>query len=192
MNDASSAERDRLRREMRARRAALNPIERVAAAQQLAQTIRSSEEFSNSRHVAGYWAMPEEQSLQELFAGEADADRQFYLPVTQNQTLLFAPYRWGDTLLKGRFNIHVPAHEQRVLPEALDLVLVPLLAFDAGCNRLGMGGGFYDRSFSFVPDKQKPLLMGIGFEFQKLPQLPIANWDVPLHAVCTEQQIHRP
>jgi 5-formyltetrahydrofolate cyclo-ligase len=72
----------------------------------------------------------------------------------------------------------------------LDLVLVPLVGFDARGNRLGMGGGFYDRHFAFLRNRQawrRPLLIGIAFDVQRVPRLSGASHDVPLWGIVTER-----
>ncbi len=75
----------------------------------------------------------------------------------------------------------------------LDLVLVPLVGFDAGGNRLGMGAGFYDRKFAFLRHRRawpRPLLLGVAFEAQRVEKLDAAAHDVPLWGVVTERGIH--
>jgi 5-formyltetrahydrofolate cyclo-ligase len=76
----------------------------------------------------------------------------------------------------------------------LDLVLVPLVGFDALGNRLGMGGGFYDRHFAFLRNRRawrRPILVGIAFDVQRVPGLTEAAHDVPLWGVVTERGIYR-
>lgn len=82
---------------------------------------------------------------------------------------------------------------ETVSPHWLDLVLVPLVGFDARGNRLGMGAGFYDRQFAFLRNRRiwrRPLLLGIAFEVQKLPRLTEAAHDVPLWGVVTERGVY--
>ena len=78
------------------------------------------------------------------------------------------------------------------MPSLLSLVLLPLVAFDAKGNRMGMGGGYYDRAFEF---KQKtlsylPRLIGLAHELQKKEQLPTESWDIPLFAIFTDKKIY--
>jgi 5-formyltetrahydrofolate cyclo-ligase len=76
---------------------------------------------------------------------------------------------------------------------ALDLILMPLVAFDIQGNRLGMGGGFYDRSLAYLNRRKvwrKPYLMGTAFELQKFTQLPHASWDIPMNGIMTEKQFY--
>src|SRR5690606_17806228 len=90
----------------------------------------------------------------------------------------------------NRFGIPEPVIDGGALlePAALDLVVVPLVGFDARCHRLGMGGGWYDRSFAFRHARPAPpLLAGAGFAFQQVDgELPREAWDVQLDAVCTD------
>jgi 5-formyltetrahydrofolate cyclo-ligase len=71
-------------------------------------------------------------------------------------------------------------------------VLLPLVAFDPQGGRLGMGGGYYDRTFAFLNGQkggQKPKLIGLAHHFQQIPKLPIESWDVPLNAIVTDEQV---
>ena len=105
--------------------------------------------------------------------------------------LRFAPYKPGDALARNRFDIAEPivGVKRQLTPMQLDLVLMPLVGFDLKGNRLGMGGGFYDRSFAYLHNRRtwrRPRLVGIAYEFQKLEELQNASWDVPMDAVATE------
>jgi 5-formyltetrahydrofolate cyclo-ligase len=96
----------------------------------------------------------------------------------------------------NRFNIPEPTLRNRRLRLAwtLDLLLVPLVGFDAGGNRLGMGGGFYDRTLSYLSHRtywRRPRLIGIAHECQRVAELRLRPWDVPLDMVVTERQVYR-
>ena len=95
----------------------------------------------------------------------------------------------------NRFGIDEPdvPESDWIAASELDLALLPLVGFDEDCNRLGVGGGYYDRSFAFsvgVPLGQRPFLVGLGYELQRVPQLHPERWDVPLDTVVTELQIY--
>lgn len=120
--------------------------------------------------------------------------KRVFLPVImapfQNQ-LRFAPYIASTALRHNRYGIPEPAVERDrfVSGLGLDVVLVPLVGFDATGARLGMGGGFYDRSFAFRLHRtqwRKPLLIGVAFEAQRVSTLTRNAWDVPLDNVLTE------
>lgn len=80
------------------------------------------------------------------------------------------------------------------MPWGLDLIILPLVAFDLSGNRLGMGGGFYDRTLSFKHQRchwKGPKLIGIAHELQRVDLLPVNDWDIPLDAVITEQKLYQ-
>jgi 5-formyltetrahydrofolate cyclo-ligase len=121
-----------------------------------------------------------------------------YLPILvpfSDRRLWFSAYKRGDPLIVNRFGILEPErhHYRRIRPAALDLVLTPLVAFDPMGHRLGMGGGYYDRSFAFLNTRRhwrKPRLLGLAYEFQRHPLLEAEAWDVPLDAVATEACVY--
>lgn len=121
-----------------------------------------------------------------------------FLPVLRphpDRKLWFLEYKRGDALENNRFGIPEPRlHNRRIrLPWELDLMLVPLVGFDADCNRLGMGGGFYDRTLAYLAQRwcwRRPLLVGIAHECQRVDALETNPWDVPLNLVATEERIY--
>jgi len=116
------------------------------------------------------------------------------LPVMRNiqeqPGLRFAPFDDATTMIPGKFNIPVPDLPDSALltAEQLDLVLVPLTGFDERGNRLGMGGGYYDRTFAWRQQQtNSQLYIGVAHECQKMIALPVDTWDVPLDAVATDR-----
>lgn len=110
------------------------------------------------------------------------------------QKLWFAKFSPTDKLAYNRFGIPEPVRRRLIKPCALDLVLTPLVAFDCNGHRVGMGGGYYDRSFAFLRRRhhwRKPRLLGLAYELQKLARIIPNDWDVPLDAVATEARIYR-
>jgi 5-formyltetrahydrofolate cyclo-ligase len=83
----------------------------------------------------------------------------------------------------------MPISGEEIAARKLDLVLTPLVAFDKNCQRIGMGGGYYDRTFSFLRARQqllKPKLVGLAFACQQVPEIPANPWDIRLYSVITE------
>ena len=114
------------------------------------------------------------------------------LPVVQDDgSLRFAPWRAGDPLANNRFGIPEPAVDpaSTLAPAALSLALVPLLGWDRDGHRLGMGGGYYDRTLANWHSKGKPLPMGYAHDCQQVPSLPCEHWDVPLPAIITPSRV---
>jgi 5-formyltetrahydrofolate cyclo-ligase len=178
-----------LRRDMRARRAALSAPHRIAAAQQLAARLHCVPAMPTAGYVAGYWAVDGEIAL-HAWQLSLPADCIYCLPVLcDDERLRFAPWRAGDALVANRFGIPEPEIDSQSLLDAgaLAATVMPLVAFDPAGHRVGMGGGWYDRSLGPIRDAQpRPLLVGVGFEVQRVDALTPAPWDVPLDVVCTE------
>ena len=191
------AERRALRREMRRRRRALDASDRYAAARALSKRIAGSRWFANSRTIAVYLPNDGEIGLLPLVARAWSMGKRTYLPKLFGPKLWFLPFHAWTTFAGNRFAIPEPAApvRRRIRPMFIDLVLLPLVAFDRFGNRLGMGGGYYDRTFEAVRHRttwRGPMLVGVAYEFQRVDALPAAGWDVPLDAIATDRAIRRP
>ena len=179
-----------LRRDIRARRSGLSPGLRIAAAQQVASRLLALSGLPAHGYAAGYWAVGGEIALHAWQIALPDG-LVYCLPVLhESGSLRFAPWRPGDALVANRFGIPEPAVDPASLLVAEDLALavVPLVAFDDHCHRVGMGGGWYDRTFAARHEAQcrAPMLVGAAYELQRVDRLAPAAWDVPLDAVCSE------
>ncbi|HSR64002.1 MAG TPA: 5-formyltetrahydrofolate cyclo-ligase [Xanthomonadaceae bacterium] len=183
-------DRPSLRRQLRAARRALPATERIAAAEALAARLLALPFAPSAGHVAGYWAMDGEIAL-HAWQLRLPPGCTYCLPVLgDDDCLRFAPWRPGSPLRENRFGIPEPdlAPGELIAPERMALVVVPLVGFDAEGQRLGMGGGWYDRTFAFRRTQAAPpWLAGAGFALQRLDALPAEPWDVGLDAVCTER-----
>jgi 5-formyltetrahydrofolate cyclo-ligase len=191
-------EKSELRHELRARRRALDPTQRAQAAERVCRNLVEARLFRVSRRIACYWANDGEIDPRAIVAHAQRLGKRVYLPVLSrvwHDRLWFAQVTADMKLRYNRFGIlepHVPARAL-VRARALDLILVPLVGFDGAGNRLGMGGGFYDRSLAFLAWRRhwrKPHLVGLAYEFQRLARLPANAWDVPLAAVVTDRSWH--
>ncbi|KAB7770743.1 5-formyltetrahydrofolate cyclo-ligase [Xanthomonas maliensis] len=181
-------DRDSLRRQLRAQRRALPAPQRLAAADALAERLLALPFAPQQGAVAGYWAMDGEIALHRWQLTLPSAV-QYCLPVLADRVLRFAPWRPGQPLVSNRYGIPEPdvALSETLAAEALTLVVTPLTGFDDDCRRLGMGGGWYDRSFAFRHRQAPPpWLVGVGFAMQQLPRVPCDHWDVAVDAICTE------
>ena len=190
-----------IRQQMREQRRALSDTERQYRALQLSAHLQQSRIFQNSQHIALYLANDGEMDPQWLIDAAWRRNKQCYLPVLglrPGKRLWFIPYEPDTKLVNNRFGIPEPVHARRdrlLKPQRLDLILMPLVAFDQQANRLGMGGGFYDRSLAFLRNRhswRKPRLIGLAYEFQRVDQLAYQSWDVPLDAIATENSLYVP
>lgn len=184
-----TADRTALRRELRDRRRALPAARRIEAADRLAAHLLALPFAPQEGYVAGYWATDGEIALH---AWQLRLPREcvYCLPVLhEDGRLRFAPWRPGDPLVSNRHGIPEPdlAPASLLEPEQMGLVVTPLVGFDERGHRLGMGGGWYDRSFAFRQRQlAPPWLVGAAFDAQRVDLLDRADWDVALDAVCTE------
>ena len=188
------AQRRELRQRLAEQRRALPPTERINAAQGLRRSLEQLPEYFTDRRVAGYWASHGELPLNLVIPPLASRGQQFLLPVTgPGRQLRFAAWKPGDAVEANRYGIPEPVLPGELFePFQLDLVLVPLLGFDRRGNRLGHGGGYYDRGFAFLNEQVRPtepLLVGIAYAFQELPEVDEQDWDVPLDFVATEREL---
>lgn len=188
-----------LRRQLRALRRGLDPRARAAHAAAMIRHLDRARLLRTAGRIALYVAADGEPDLSGLMTGPAAQRRRWYLPVLRGHApgrLWFVRHRPGEPLRANRYGIPEPARRhRRIAPlHALDAILLPLVGFDADCNRLGMGAGFYDRSLAPLRRRRhwrRPLLIGIAHDCQRVHRLAPRPWDVPLDAVVTEARVYR-
>ncbi len=154
--------------------------------------------FQKSRRIALYLPADGEMDTRLILQAVMAQKKRCYLPVLRPgncRRLWFAPYRPGERLYSNRFGIPEPDihYHQLISPWGLDLMLLPLVAFDPEGSRLGMGGGFYDRTLSYLRLRKHwrtPKLIGIAHELQKMEFLSRQEWDIPLDGVITEHTFY--
>lgn len=196
MNPADS--KIELRRRLRAQRRALSADAQQRAALELATQLAATRWFRASRQVAAYIVNDGEIDPAAAVDRLRRARRQLYLPVLSplpHDRLWFARFDADTPLTRNRLNIWEPLAAPRELrrARALDLILLPLVAFDGTGNRLGMGGGFYDRSLAFLRGRRhwrRPYIVGLAHEFQRVRSLTPDPWDVPLDGIVTDAAIY--
>ena len=183
------------RTSLRERRRRIPAAQREAAALDMCRRVFKQDFFAEARTIAFYSAIDGEIDPRPLLEAALRRDRRCYLPITpDNGPLLFAPVSETTAMKHNRWGIPEPPAENLLPPARFDLVLVPLVGFDTACNRLGMGKGFYDRTFAFKRGDAggRPYLAGLAYERQLVEAVSVAAHDVPLDAVVTERRIHRP
>ena len=115
-----------------------------------------------------------------------------YLPILDNKCLKFA--KLGSKFEKNKFGIDEPIATEVLNAEQLDIIFMPLVGFDKNKNRIGMGGGFYDRSLAFKNNQEyntSPKLYGLAFDCQQVDKIDKQPWDITLNAVITPTMIYR-
>jgi 5-formyltetrahydrofolate cyclo-ligase len=183
------AVRKALRAEMRARRRGLPAWRQRRAAAALATVVMRQPEVRRAARIACYLPADGEIDPLPLMARLRARGKQTLLPVIDDTGRLRFRRFPAPRLRHNRFGIAEPQGAD-VAARQLDLVLLPLVAFDRRGGRLGMGGGYYDRTFAFRRRgriaARGPRLIGLAHRFQAVPRLPLAAWDVPLTAVATD------
>ncbi len=190
------ATRREIRADMRRRRRALSDSERAALSTQLSRRFVYLGLLRRATRIACYLPNDGEMDLTPLMHTLWAMKRTTYLPVLRDKRLWFLPFSPDTPLATNRFGIPEPAiaAPRRCEPAALDMVLMPLVAFDDAGNRLGMGGGYYDQTFAFLGLRRywrKPLLLGVAYELQRCQGLDVRDWDVPLDGIVTERGVTR-
>ncbi|RJX76728.1 5-formyltetrahydrofolate cyclo-ligase [Pseudomonas sp. LS-2] len=196
MNDSSTLSRPQLRRLLRKARRTLSRAEQRQAAQGLYRQLAQNPLFRRARHVSLYLPMDGEIDPRLLLREAQRRGKKTYLPVLSawpRTKMVFQRVRPGERFRPNRFRIPEPRIDARKQCKiwALDLILMPLVGFDDQGGRLGMGGGFYDRSLAYQARRkawQKPVLLGLAHECQKVEKLAVASWDVPLQGTVSDKR----
>jgi 5-formyltetrahydrofolate cyclo-ligase len=189
---ARRAERRALRRRHRAARRALDPAQQRAAARALARRFRAA--FTGFRRVAGYEADDGEPSLAAVRAACEARGARWFLPrldPLRPGRMAFVAAPPPHDLRHGLHALREPDGTGRAVPPwSLDLVCVPLVAFDDRGHRLGRGAGYYDRVLGRAAQVRLPFLLGIAHDCQRCARIPEEPWDQPLDAVLTPTRLH--
>lgn len=180
-----TSEKHHLRARARAARAALTPAERVEAAEAVAQRVLRLLEGRTVTAVLGYVATAEELDPEPLLQALRAAGARVALPrVTGPMRLALHWVTPSDELVAGAFGILEPADDlPGADPAEIDLALVPGVAFDSACNRLGYGGCFYDQLLPKL--RAEALKVGLAFDAQLVDEIPAEPHDVVLDFVVT-------
>lgn len=182
-----------LRRDIRAARRAITPEERQQISAATAATALAwLRAHADIRRVATFLSLPEEIDTAPLNRALWQAGYRLYLPYVRGkgEALVWLPYQEDTALAPDAVGIPAPPLQAPLEALALDAVITPLVAWDARGTRLGMGGGFYDRTFARKIPRAKPWLLGIAYPCQAVATLPRQPWDVPLDAVASAENLY--
>jgi 5-formyltetrahydrofolate cyclo-ligase len=188
--------RKKIRQEVRYTRSQLNDIHQQEQAVLLFEKLTEQKEVTNAKKIAIYLANDGELNTQPFINWCWQNEISVYLPVIHpfsKGNLLFLKYTKTSMLIKNKYGILEPKLDVRniITVDKLDIIFTPLVAFDQRGNRLGMGGGFYDRTLAnwhiqYQQNKQtKPLPIGLAHDCQKIEKIPFESWDIPLPIIIT-------
>ena len=171
-------------------RRALDDDERAILSLRICRTLLRSSMFYSARRIACYLSTPDEVDTSMIFDRAWDTGKQIFAPVINiGDDMNFVRISRNTRLERNHFDIWEPVSDDVISPRELDLVIAPLAAFDQDLNRIGMGGGYYDRCFYFLNHGRswrRTKMAGLAFECQKTPKIPANPWDIRLYKVFTE------
>ena len=178
-----------LRSALRQRRLRLSQEQQSAAAQALATVVAELPGWRAAERIALYLAADGEIDTTPLSESARSLGKQLFLPVIQNDnSLLFTAWHDGAPLSANRYDIPEPPDSAGHCPtDQLDIIFLPLVGWDLCGGRLGMGGGFYDRTLSGTG---VPLLVGLAHTTQQVESVPRESWDIPLNFVATDTALY--
>lgn len=161
---------------------------RLAMAARIAEGLDQVVGNATGKMVSLYWPFRGEPDLRPWLASLRDRGGKSALPIAieLGRPLIFKTYAPGDKLERGVWNIPIPAAGREVTP---DIVIAPLVGFDAAGYRLGYGGGFFDRTLAALP--KKALVIGVGYEIARIPTIYPQPHDIPMDRIVTEAGIIR-
>lgn len=192
-------QKQQIRQRIRQQRRCLSPSEQRQSASKASRLLTHCFWVFRKKNMAFYY--PKEGELDALLALRQAQRRgkRCFLPVIsgpKKDRLLFAPVGPRTVFARNRFDIPEPQVTPARCRQAqhMDIILVPLVAFDDAGNRLGFGGGYYDRTLAYLKLRQrfhKPLLVGFAYAFQQVDKVPRQAWDIHLDYIVTEEKVIR-
>ncbi len=190
----SNLDRTQLRQTLRQRRNELSPAQQQLAAESVLQILLNSGYLDRFRDIGIYLAYDGEIGTEHIIEHLQCHNTRCYLPIlSPDKRLQFARYLPNQKMRNNQFGIAEPiGHQDHREPWELDLVLLPLVGFDRQGGRLGMGGGFYDRSFSFIKTQSamsRPLLIGLAHHCQEVDKIAMNDWDIPIDKIATDLEL---
>jgi 5-formyltetrahydrofolate cyclo-ligase len=168
----------------------MTPSERVRASRRITDQFLNSRYFLSSANIACYVSTWDEVDTSAIIERAWCAKKRVFLPVTApHGRMFFRETLPGTDLARNDFGLWEPVSGTLIDAKELDVVVTPLVAFDARRNRIGMGGGYFDRTFAFLAERNhwlRPKLIGVAFECQKVQKITRNPWDIPVFRVLTE------
>ena len=183
-------DRQALRKEKIQARERLSKQERSDLSMKIVEHILESKVFQEAKKIMIYRGIGGEVRLDALERAKASEGKQFLFPLCLPERQMDALCPQGEEAWKpGSYGIMEPVPEKsvKVQPEDIDLILCPCTVFDEDCNRMGMGGGYYDR---YLPKCKKAVVAAVAFEIQKTERVPMEPWDKAVALVFTEKKTY--
>ena len=172
-------------------RSQLPPSCQLSASNKICAKVRALDSYRYGKRIALYHSVSGEVDLTPLWKSAPLQGKYCYFPALKDDgTLMFLPATPTTPCIVNRFGIEEPDVDLSLAlpPAEFNIIFMPLVAFDTRGGRIGMGGGYYDRTLALV---KGPMFIGVAYEFQRLSFINAQAWDVPLEVIVTEQMIYR-
>lgn len=179
-----------LRSALRQHRNSLSPAEQHTAARALTQSVCDLPIWASAQRIALYHARDGEIDTGPLELIARSQDKHLFLPIlNSDKSLSFARWNTGDRQSLNRYNIpEPPLGAQRCPASEVDIIFLPVVGWDIHGGRLGMGGGYYDRTLS---GNAGPVLVGLAHDCQRVERIPRESWDIALDYIATDIALYR-
>lgn len=177
-----------LRKTIRTQRKQLSSGVIASASQIISEKISQQPAFLKAKKIALYISHENEVDISVIINRARELNKTVYLPVISDKNELeFYLINSNTKYVKNKFGIDEPviANQSPVSPAELDLMLIPLVAFDTKGNRLGRGAGYYDRALQCTKNNSRPVLIGVAYAFQRVDQIIPEEWDVKMDYVIS-------
>ncbi len=176
---------------LRQQRRAITASERAQSARKILHQMQKISNIQNGQKIALYLENDGEISPKYIHNFLEKQGVSIYLPILVGKSLKFA--KIGNEFKKNKFGIDEPVATEVLNAKQLDVIFIPLVGFDKNKNRIGMGGGFYDRALSFKKNQtnyNSPKLYGLAFDCQQVAKIDSQSWDVALDTIITPTKIY--
>ena len=178
------------RRNAKRARSRLNDAERQLACEKIVRAVVHSSWFARTQLIGCYLSEKTEADTWPIISRAWTMKKRVFAPVTKNiGHMYFRELTPESMLARNQFGLFEPVDGEILPARRLQIVLTPLVAFDEQHNRIGMGGGYYDRSFAFLKNRKQliqPKLIGLAFDCQRVEKITANPWDIRLYSVITE------
>ena len=183
---------DSLRRNALRARRSMSSEQRAVASEIICKRVIDSREFYASALVGCYLPMRDEVDTREIIEAGWRANKRIFIPVLRSKGEMFFCEILPDTELeRNAYGVWEPTRGFLIAPQKLDVVITPTVAFDKKNNRIGMGGGYFDRCFSFLRYRKywiRPKLLGVAFQYQEVEEVTPNPWDIRLYRVISDKK----
>lgn len=166
--------------------------EKIRRSDAVMERLLEHPEYKKSKKILFYWSMDDEVFTKQTVIQAYNEGKEVYLPVVEGDNLRIRLFEGVAAMVAGEsFSIPEPSTDSpEVFIDDIDLVVVPGVAFDAQCSRMGRGKGYYDRLLSAATKEGRPYTIGVCFDFQLVPKVPVEECDKPLDCVISETSLY--